>query len=204
MAMDGAEIEAILARVREADADALGELLQHYRSYLTLLARLQIGRHLRGKADCADLVQETFLEAARHFAQFRGETEAELTAWLRQILAGCLSHFARRYLGTQARDVRLERAIHEDVDRSSRHIHQQLAAVQSSPSQRISRREQSVLLADALDELPDDYRDVILLRHLKGMTFPQVAEQMERTVDSVEKLWLRALASLRRTLETGT
>src|SRR5439155_11412900 len=97
----------MLAQAQAGDDGVLGRLLERYRAYLTLLARLQIGRRLQGKADCADLVQETFLEAARHFVRFRGETEPELAAWLRQILAGCLAHLVRRYYGTQARDVRL-------------------------------------------------------------------------------------------------
>ena len=73
-------------------------------------------------------------------------------------------------------------------------------AQQSSPSQQASRREQAVLLADALAELPADYREVIVLRHLEGLTFPQVAQRMGRTLDSVEKLWMRALVQLRQLL----
>jgi len=75
-----------------------------------------------------------------------------------------------------------------------------LLAEGSSPSQQASRREQSVLLADALSELPEDYREALVLRHLEGLTFPQVAERMGRSVDSVEKLWLRGITRLRKTV----
>jgi RNA polymerase sigma-70 factor (ECF subfamily) len=65
-----------LLRLARVDAGpALGQLLEHYRSYLELLARVQIGRRLQAKVDAADLVQETFLEAHRHFRQFYGTTE---------------------------------------------------------------------------------------------------------------------------------
>ncbi len=190
-----------LARSGEDDG-ALGRLLERYRAYLTLLARVQIGRRLQGKSDAADMVQEAFLEAARHFAQFRGQTEPELAAWLRQILATCLAHLVRRYYGTQARDIRLERTLEDELDQSSRAIDRGLVADQSSPSQSASRREQSVLLADALDCLPPDYREVIILRHLEGLTFPEVAARMRRSLDSVEKLWVRALPRLRQALGT--
>src|SRR5262249_29813911 len=83
----GQDPEQLLSLARQGHRDALGLLLQLYDGYLALLARLQIGRRLRGKVDAADLVQETFLEAHRHFARFQGPTEAELVAWLRQILA---------------------------------------------------------------------------------------------------------------------
>jgi RNA polymerase sigma-70 factor (ECF subfamily) len=200
MAADETQCPELLRQARGGDDAALGLLLERYRAYLTLLARLQIGRLLQGKADPADMVQETFLEAAGHFALFRGETEAELTAWLRQILAGCLAHLARRYFGTEARDVRLERLLGDELDQSSRAIDCGLIAEQSSPSQSASRREQAVLLADALDCLPPDYREVIILRHLEGLTFPEVAARMGRSLDSVEKLWVRALPRLRRAL----
>lgn len=192
--------ETLLDQVRGGDGEALGALLERYRAYLTLLARLQIGRKLQGKVDPADLAQETFLEAARHIGAFRGGSEPEFAAWLRQILAGCLAHLMRRFFGTQARDVRLERALADELDQSSHAIDAGLIAGTSTPSQRASRREQAVLLADALDRLPPDYREVIILRHLEGLSFPEVASRMGRTLDSVEKLWVRALPKLRRTL----
>src|SRR5262249_49493645 len=152
-----------------------------YRGYLGLLARVQIGRRLQGKADHDDLVQETFLEVARHFAGFRGESEPELAAWLRRILATCLAHQVRRYFGTQARDVQLERAREDELGESSRALDMGLATQESTPSQRASRREQAVLLADALGRLPPAYREVLILRHLEGLTFPEVAARMGRS-----------------------
>ena len=190
----------LLGLARQGDAQAHGLLLEMYRPYLTLLARLQIGRRLQGKVDPADMVQETFLEAARCFAQFRGVSEPELTAWLRQILVARLAHLVRRYYGTQARDIRLEQALTDDIYQSSQALQLAFIATQSTPSQAVSQREQAVLLADALNCLPVDYREVIILRHLEELTFPEVSERMGRSVDSVEKLWVRALARLRRTL----
>jgi RNA polymerase sigma-70 factor (ECF subfamily) len=197
-------LEELLALARTGDDGALGQLLERYRPYLSLLARVQIGRRLQGKADCADVVQETFLEASRHFEQFRGTTEAEVVVWLRQILAGCLAHLVRRYCGTQARDVRLERALECDLNQSSQALDRGLVAVESTPSQRASHREQAVLLAEALALLPDDYHEVIVLRHIEGLTFPQAAERMGRSLDSVEKLWLRAVTRLRQAVGEAT
>jgi RNA polymerase sigma-70 factor (ECF subfamily) len=196
----GQDPEALLRLARSGDGPALGHLLELYRPYLALLARLQIGRRLQGKVDAADLVQETYLEAHRDFGQFRGGTESELVAWLRQILATNIANQVRRYYGTQRRDVRLERELVSELDQSSRVLDNGLVASQSSPSQQAARREQAVLLADMLSRLPEDYREVIILRHLEELTFPEIARRMGRSVDSVEKLWARALVRLRRTL----
>jgi RNA polymerase sigma-70 factor, ECF subfamily len=178
----------------------LGDLLVRYTNYLTLLARVQIGRRLQGKLDPSDIVQETFLQAHSHFANFRGSSEAEFTAWLRRILACVLSNVVQHFLGTRARDPRLEREIEGALDHSSAELGKQLAASGTSPSEAASRREQAVLLADAIGMLPPDYREVILLRFAEGLPFAQVAERTGRTVNSVEKLWLRGIARLRQTV----
>jgi len=192
--------EQLLAQAQREGGPALGRLLELYRNYLTLLARTQVRRHLRSRADASDVVQETFLAAHRDFALFRGGTEAELVGWLRQILAARLADLVRRHLQAQARDARLERRLAAELGHSSQALDLGLADPRPSPSQQSARREQAVLLADAIQALPADYGEVIVLRHLEGLTFPEVAARMGRTVDSVEKLWVRALARLRRTL----
>ena len=195
--------EQLLCLARMEDSQALGQLLELYRSYLALLARLQVGRRLQGKVDASDVVQETFLEAYRHFPQFRGTTEAELVSWLRQILAARLSKLVRRYLGTRRRDVRMERELQAELDESSRVLDGGLVAPFNSPSEQAAQREQAVLLAEALERLPEDYREVLILRHLEGLRFPDLARRMDRSLDSVKNLWTRALARLRDSLGGG-
>jgi len=190
--------EQLIVEAKSGNDAELGRLLELYRTYLRLLARIEIGRRLQGKLDASDLVQETFLEAHRNFAQFRGSDEPQLVRWLRQILAAKVANLVRHYFGTQGRDVRLEQELEADLDNSSHLLGFELAANMTSPSQQAVRREQAVLLANALDRLPAEYREVIVLRHLEGLTFPEVAQRMERTQDSVEKLWLRGLARLRQ------
>jgi RNA polymerase sigma-70 factor (ECF subfamily) len=196
----GSDPAQLLRQARGNQEAALGRLLERYRNYLELLARLQIGRRLQGKVDASDLVQETFLEAHRHFGRFCGTTEATFAAWLRQILAARLAKLVRRYTGTQGRDVRLERSLLDELEQSSRALDRGFQAPQPSPSEHAARREQAVLLADGLGRLPNDYREVLILRHLEGLPFPAVARRMGRSVDSVKKLWARALPRLREAL----
>jgi RNA polymerase sigma-70 factor (ECF subfamily) len=191
------EVVTLLRAARGGDDRALGQLFESYRGYLRLLARLEVGRELRAKVDASDIVQETFLQASRAFEDFRGVAEAEMLAWLRKILASQLAKTVRHFCGTQRRDLRIERAL----DGSSRALRSVLATTGTSPSQHAVRGERAVLLANAVERLPDDYRDVIILRHLRGLPFAQVAQEMRRSSGSVEKLWVRALGRLRRELE---
>jgi RNA polymerase sigma-70 factor (ECF subfamily) len=192
--------EQLLTLARAGQGSALGALLERFRNYLTLLARLEIDRRLQGKVDPSDVVQQTFLEAFRDFARFHGNSEAELAAWLRQVLAHNLANVVRHYRGTQRRDVRLERQLQAELDETSQVWDPGLVAKYSSPSHEAARREQMVLVADALAQLPPDHRDVLILRHLEGLTFPEVADRMGRTLTAVNKLWVRALGRLRQRL----
>jgi RNA polymerase sigma-70 factor (ECF subfamily) len=194
------DAQQTIQEARGGNDEALGQLLESYKPYLILLARVQIGQRLRGKVDPDDMIQEVFLEAHRQFGKFRGTTEQELTAWLRSILAGRLTLTIRRYIGAKGRDVRLERELGARLDQSSQALERGLAASISTPSQQASRREQAVLLAEALGRLPPDYREVIIQHHMEGLTFSQVGRLMDRSEDSIQKLWVRGLAALRRNL----
>ena len=184
-------------------SDPALDRLESYRGYLMLLARMQIGRRLQGKVDPADVVQETFLHAVRDFAQFRGATDQELAGWLRQILAARLADLVRRFCGSQRRDVRLEQALEVELNHSSQVLDHGLVSPLSSPSQQAARHEQSTRLAQALERLPEAYRDVLVLRHLEESDFAEVSRRMGRSVEAVKKLWARALVRLRRSLGGG-
>ena len=183
------------------DGPIRAEALAGYRPWLVLLARLQIDGRLPGKFDPSDAAQQALLEAHRAFPQFRGGTQAELAAWLRQILARVLAHEFRRYHGTQRRDLAGEVALDRALAESSRRLGAALAAPGSSPSHQADRRERAALLAEVLARLPADYREVIVLRNLEGLPHEEVARRLGRGVGAARMLWIRALARLRLELD---
>jgi RNA polymerase sigma-70 factor (ECF subfamily) len=171
--------------------------LERYRSWLAILARVHVEARYQAKFDPSDVVQQTLLEAVRAWPDFRGRTEAELAAWLRQILAHVLLHEIRRYRGTRQRDVRREVSLEQSLEESSRCLGQLLAASDTSPSDRLEKHDQELRLAEALARLPEDYQRVILLRNIEGLSHDEVAQRMDRGVGAVRMLWVRALARLR-------
>lgn len=191
----------LLRRARAGDGLALGELLQSYRPYLALLARLKSDHRLQSKLSNSDLVQDTCLSAHRDFADFRGTTEPELTAWLREIMAHVCANHARDHR-RQRRDVRLERQLYTLLDHSSAVLERALANSDSDPDRHILQRERAVILASALDRLPSDYREVLVSRELEGKSLAEIAQQIGKTSNAVQKIWARALIELRRTMRT--
>lgn len=198
MPVNSSSLEALVACARDGDQNALGSLLEEYREYLRVLARAQVGRELQVRLDPSDLVQETLLEAHRDYQQFLGTTEAELTVWLRRILVRNLSDQLKHH-HSQKRDFQREQPLAELVEQA----HEALAAPLSTPSAYASRREQAVLLAGALAELPEDYREVVRMRHLEGRSFEEVAAVMGRSSGAVRMLWMRALERLGAKMESG-
>ena len=199
--MEDNSITALIEDAREGDAEPLGQLLEFYRNYLTVLATTQLDRRLRRRMNPSDLVQETMLAAHRDFGQFRGISERELLAWLRQILINCLHHAIETHLKAKMRDVRCEVSIEQmgaSLDRSVVNFGQILADRGPSPSAASRKRERSVAFADQLAKLRPDYRDVLILRNLQGLSFDEIAERMDRKAGAVRMLWLRAIDKLRQ------
>lgn len=123
-----------MQRSRAGDSGALGKLLEGYRNYLRLIARVELNPRFRSKISPSDIVQETFHQATRGFGDFRGLREPELIAWLRKILASQLATHVRA-LTTLRRDIRLEIKLEDSLNRSSvalaRSVADSMSAVQS-------------------------------------------------------------------------
>ncbi|MHC4930666.1 MAG: sigma-70 family RNA polymerase sigma factor, partial [Planctomycetota bacterium] len=172
-----------------------------YRNYLAVLARGCIGTALRAKVATSDVVQETLLKAYERFSQFRGTTEQELAVWLRQILVRHLIDISRRYQAAAVRQVGRERAMDEILDRSSLALTDFLAASGVSPSQGAFQRELGVILADALAQLDEDHREVIILRHMEELGWTEIGRRMNRSPKAAGMLWARALEKIRPLIE---
>lgn len=190
----------LLAAARAHDKEALGRLLQTYRSYLKLLAEAQLRGKLQARFSASDVVQDTFLSAHRSFPKFRGQTEPEFRGWLRKIFVYHLGRIVEQHAVAGKRNVHRELSVEEigaAIGRSTMRLESMLAGHGASPSQEARRREDAVLLADRMEKLPADYREVLVLRHLEGLPFAEVAERMGRSSGAVRMLWLRALEVLR-------
>ncbi len=196
MPTSGTDLIRLIEGARRAEPGALDRLLDSYRNYLRLLARTGLDASLGGKADPSDLVQEAMLKAAMRFGQFHGSNDAELAGWLRQILARCLADFVRRYRTGRRRAAR-EQSLDELLNRSSQAMERILATEEGSPSASAQRRDLGVMLSDALAQLGEDHREVIVLHHLEGLEWDEVARRMRRSVGAVRMLWTRALKQLR-------
>ncbi len=175
--------------------DAGAARLERFRAYLRLLARLQLPPHLRAKLDPSDLAQQTLVQAFQALAQFRGETDAELAAWLRRILARNLAHALRDH-GRARRDVGREQSLEQALAASSA----RLAADGPSPSEQAASDEQALRLADALARLPEAQREALVMEHWQGCSLEEIGRCMGRSRAAVAGLIKRGVSRLRELL----
>ena len=193
--------EFLLVLAKAGDEAALGRLLERYRNYIGLLIRLQGQRSLIKKMDAEGLLYEIGLEIHRKIATFRGSSACEFLTWVRRMIGSILANQVRHSPGTIRPDPRLERALIDDLDRSSGVLSRSLVRPRSSADPQAVCCEHALILADALGELPGTLREVIILRNLERISFPEVARRMGCTEGAAKNVWLRALARLHRILE---
>lgn len=185
---------------READSPVQ---LERFRCYLKLLAEARLDRRIRRKLDPSDIVQQTLLQAHAARQQFRGSSEGELAAWLRQILARNLLRSVRDYQRSK-RAVAREEPLEAVCQASSARLEAWLVAEQSSPSHCAAKVEEALGLAEAVQALPDGQREVVTLYYWEGCTLAQIGTLLDCTASAAGGLLRRGLEKLRRSWKGPT
>jgi RNA polymerase sigma-70 factor (ECF subfamily) len=193
------DVERWLAAARAGSREALGEALQAYRTYLLLIAQQELDPELRAKGGASDLVQETFIDAQRLIGSFKGTSEGPWAAWLRELLLNNVADFVRRYRATGKR--RVSREVGQPAGDSSADRGAEAASDTPTPSVTAMAAEKAAALERALGRLPEDYREVLLLRYQGDLSFEEIGRRLGRSANAARKLWLRALRKLEQELE---
>jgi len=195
------ELEQLLKQSR-ADPQSADELLRLYEPVLRLLAEQLIGPVVRRREDASDIVQHTVLEAFKSFEQFRGQSEAEFSAWLKQILRRNVANLVRDHRAAK-RDIRREMYLDDD-EGSVSVTWRQPPGRSTSPSVRVIKAEAALNLANALDQLPEPQQLAVRMRHLEGRGIDEIAAAMNKTPAAVAGLVRRGLQGLRDQLGSTT
>lgn len=170
--------------------------LEQYRSYLILMARLQLEGPWRNRIDASDIVQQTLLEAHQQPPSIEGGS-GDLAVWLRRALANNIRD-ALRHMRRQKRDIRRQQSLDDGLQEGVPQVVEKLAASMMTPSQEAVRQEELLHLADVLLTLPSAEREAIVLHHLQGRPLRDVAERLGRTTGAVAGLLHRGLRRLRK------
>ncbi len=197
----------LMAQARAGQAEALGELCALYRNYLRMVVRTGLGPKLRERVELSDVVQEALVEVVRQFPQFTGQNEAALVGWLRRLVGQKLADLGRYH--SRAKRAAGGTALPLDSpwgegggggDSGGGKLLDMLSLSQTSPSEAASRREQIILLADALEGLPEQETEVIWLYYAEGMSFESIGDRLNVSRKSVRGIFARGLKGLQRNM----
>jgi RNA polymerase sigma-70 factor (ECF subfamily) len=189
---------ALLSRAHAGSQEALGQLLDTCRRYLLLVANQELSPVLRAKVAPSDLVQETLLEAGRDFSRFQGSSEEDLLGWLRGILRNNLATIHRHFEAGKRQASREVPLAETPVSELGHRI----LDPADTPSQQALARERDEQMEQAMQQLPEHYRQVLVWHATDGLSFVQIADKLGNSPDAVRKLWGRAVEELARRLET--
>ena len=203
MADNSCDTEALLRRAREGGSDALGELILRYSGRLRAMVDLRLDRRLSGRVDASDVLQETFLDAARSFVQYRERPDRSFYVWLRCIAERRLVDIHRHHLGVQARDPRREVSLSgwPSADATSAAIAARILGSGPSPSEAAIGAERAARLAAALDKMDRLDREVLALRHFEQLSNAEAAQVLGIGESAASKRHLRALDRLKEALK---
>ncbi|EMI52929.1 sigma-70 family RNA polymerase sigma factor [Rhodopirellula sallentina] len=190
----------LLRLARDGDAESLECLLSSYIGYLKVLSHSQLDPRVRVRLSASDLVQESLLEAHRDFQKFAGTTTAEFTGWLRQILVHNAARAVETHLLAAKRDHRREHSLdtlRRAADESHARLDSMTAVHRRGPASEAEHQDDLTVLSNAIEKLSPEYRDVIVLRHVEGLAFAEIAVRMNRSSGAARMLWMRAIEKLR-------
>lgn len=187
----------LLEEARAGSLQALGELFERHRPYLLLIANAELGEEFRARLGPSDAVQLTWLKVQQHFGQFLGQTPDIWKAWLRKVLRNTLKNCEREHRAAQC-DVKAEVPLHGEAGAAPA---RGLAAPGPSPSSIVRKDERDRLLLDAVERLPEHYREVVRLHSLDGVPFQEIARRQGKSESAVRKLWGYAVEMLADLME---
>jgi RNA polymerase sigma-70 factor, ECF subfamily len=188
----------LLGRLSKGDESAFTALFERYQRRLALLIHYKLSPELRRLTEVEDVLQETFFEAFRDIGQFRYEKPGAFLGWLSKIADHVIAD-AARFHGRQKR-----RAVDVVRFRSAGNPDGPEPIDSVTPSLLLAEKENLLALIQKLDQLPEDYRRVILLAKVEGLSNPEIAEHLGRTREATALLLHRAIKRFRSLRESET
>ena len=198
MDMSELSIEDLIDRLRSGDKQVLGALFARYRSQLHRMVEFRLDRRLRGRVDASDVLQDAFLDAAKHVDRFLDQPDLPLVVWLRIMTTQRLIDLHRRHLGAQKRNAGQDVSLNQprQYEATSACIAVQLVDDLPTPSAEAQLGERIQKLEEILDRMDPMDREVLALRHFEELSNGEVAEILGLSKSAASNRYVRALKRL--------
>lgn len=190
------EFFELLRQARDGDDACIAELLEKYRNYLLVIANADTDSWLMGKIAPSDLVQASLISGYENFSQFQGESEGELTAWLRAILKNGVRK-GHRHFNTSKRNVGREKNLDSFASQRRPIVDPEL-----TPQSHALAEEKANSIQSGLARLTPEQREIIELRNFQQLSFTEIGQRTGRTEGAARKFWARSIEALKSAIKT--
>ena len=192
----------LLANAKGGDRAAVNRLLERHRVSLRKLISLRLDRQIARRVDASDVVQDVLLEANTRLQDYLADPRMPFHLWLRQLAQDRMIDLHRRHRGAQRRSLDREQslAVPQFADRSGFDLMGQLADHELTPAAASIRKELEARFVIARDQLEDEDREIVLMRHFEQLGNSEVAEALGLSAAAAGMRHLRALRKLRAIL----
>jgi RNA polymerase sigma-70 factor (ECF subfamily) len=186
----------LLTLANEGDNSALEQLCKVYSERVRRIVRLRMGREIRPRLDSMDVVQDALVHALKGMKDFTYENEGDFLRWLSQIAQNVLRDYSDK-LHADKRDIRKEVRLKSYGPTTGGGFAGTAGPVDvTTPSVIMSRKEELDKLEKAIDQLKPEYREVIVLTKIEGLSYKEIGEKLGKSIDAVGMLLSRAMVAL--------
>jgi RNA polymerase sigma-70 factor (ECF subfamily) len=203
---DTTETHELLIRAQGGEPAAVNLLMDRHRQSLRQMVQLRMDRILSQRVDASDIVQDVLLEASQRLEDFIKEARMPFHLWLRQLAKDQLIDMHRRHRLAQRRSLDREQSLTRPAgqDHSSLDLAAQLKDQELTPAAAALRKEFQQRFYVALEQLEDDDRELILMRHVEQLSNSDIAQALGLSQPAAGMRHLRALRRLREILGEST
>lgn len=203
---DSDKTQRLLAGARSGDADAVNRLLDRHREALRRMIDLRLDRRVSRRVDASDIVQDVLVEANRRLAAYLENPAMPFHLWLRQMAKDRMIDAHRRHRAAARRSTDREQplAAAGRLDQSTLDLAAQLVDRQPTPAAEATWRELERRFRAAAEQLEEQDREVVLMRHFEQLTNAEVAQTLDLTAQAASMRYLRAMRRLRTLLNDSS
>ncbi|MFP6753172.1 MAG: sigma-70 family RNA polymerase sigma factor [Pirellulaceae bacterium] len=194
--------EELLGDARDGDAEAVNKLIDRHRDAILRLVRMRLDRRIQPRVGVSDVVQDVFIEANRRLQKYLQDPIMPFHLWLRQIAKDRIIDAHRRHRVSKKRSVDREQPAHvpADMDHSSMALANQLVDGEVTPMAAATQRELAARVEQTIGDLPEQDRDILLMRHYEFLSNQEVAEALGLSQPAASMRYLRAIRRMRELL----
>ena len=198
----GQKTQELVALAKDGDRAALNQLYSVYAERVRWMVRFRMSRELRSKLESMDLVQDTLIHALGGLEDFTYKNEGDFVRWLSKIAENELRGSLKK-LHADKRDIRREVRLGTYGPANGGGFVGAPGPIEATtPSVILSRKEDLAKLEEAVDELKPEYREVIVLAKIDGLSYKEIGERLGKSADAVGMLVSRAMVALTSVFES--